>query len=245
METLAIFCLALAYSSFFSGALAGTFTITNKCPYTVWPATLASAGRPQLSKTGFQLSSGSSSSIDNVPGNWIGRVWARTKCATDAAGKFTCATADCGSGQIQCNGKGAIPPASLAEFTLNGDQRKDFYDLSLVDGYNLPLSITPQGGSPGCKVTSCQNDVNKVCPQELAVKGRDGSTIACKSACVAFNKPNYCCTGNFNKPETCPPTNYSKIFKNQCPQAYSYAYDDKSSTFTCPTGRSYLITFCP
>ncbi|CAH9134567.1 unnamed protein product [Cuscuta epithymum] len=32
-----------------------------------------------------------------------------------------------------------------------------------------------------------------------------------------------------------------------CPQAYSYAYDDKTSTFTCPSGpnNNYLITFCP
>ncbi|KAL2499336.1 Pathogenesis-related thaumatin superfamily protein [Abeliophyllum distichum] len=29
-----------------------------------------------------------------------------------------------------------------------------------------------------------------------------------------------------------------------CPRAYSYAYDDKTSTFTC-VGADYLITFCP
>ena len=83
------------------------------------------------------------------------------------------------------------------------------------------------------------------CQIELAVKGPDGSVIACKSACLALNQPQYCCTGAFGTPATCPPTNYSMIFKNQCPQAYSYAYDDKTSTFTCPTGADYLITFCP
>ncbi|GMN39267.1 hypothetical protein TIFTF001_008493 [Ficus carica] len=43
-------------------------------------------------------------------------------------------------------------------------------------------------------------------------------------------------TGDFNNPETCPPTEYSRIFEEKCPLAYSYAYDDKNSTFTCSGG---------
>lgn len=31
-----------------------------------------------------------------------------------------------------------VPPATLAEFTLSGDGNTDFYDISIVDGYNLP-----------------------------------------------------------------------------------------------------------
>lgn len=77
------------------------------------------------------------------------------------------------------------------------------------------------------------------------MKGSDGSVIACKSACEALNQDQYCCRGAYNTPETCPPTNYSQIFKSQCPQAYSYAYDDKSSTFSCTGGANYAITFCP
>ncbi|RDX81955.1 Pathogenesis-related protein 5, partial [Mucuna pruriens] len=34
------------------------------------------------------------------------------------------------------------------------------------------------------------------------------------------------------------------IFKNTCPSAYSYAYDDKTSTFTCAS-TNYTITSCP
>ncbi|GLT69252.1 hypothetical protein SLA2020_414150 [Shorea laevis] len=171
-------------------------------------------------------------------------MWARTQCSA-ANGKFSCGTADCGSGQVTCNGAGAIPPASLVEFTLSGSGGQDFYDVSLVDGFNLPVSIIPQGSSAGCPSTSCPGNVNQVCPLELAVKGFDGSVIACKSACEAFSQPQYCCTGDFGSPDRCPPTQYSKIFKDQCPQAYSYAYDDKTSTFTCPTGANYLVTFCP
>uniref|UniRef100_A0A2N9IR90 Thaumatin-like protein n=1 Tax=Fagus sylvatica TaxID=28930 RepID=A0A2N9IR90_FAGSY len=242
METQALLGLTLAFL-FFSGARSVTFTFKNNCPYTIWPGTLTGAGAPQLSSTGFELGTGASSTLD-FPATWSGRLWARTQCS-NVNGRFTCATADCASGQIACNGAGAIPPASLVEFTLSGFGGNDFYDVSLVDGFNLPLSITPQGGSVSCQSTSCPGNVNQVCPAELAVKGSDGSVIACKSACLALNQPQYCCTGNFGTPGTCPPTNYSKIFKDTCPQAYSYAYDDKTSTFTCPTGANYLITFCP
>jgi len=87
--------------------------------------------------------------------------------------------------------------------------------------------------------------VNAACDPSLAVRGSDGTVIACKSACLAFNQPQFCCTGEYDSPEKCQPNQYSMTFKQQCPQAYSYAYDDKSSTFTCPSGGNYLITFCP
>ncbi|PQQ12713.1 thaumatin-like protein 1 [Prunus yedoensis var. nudiflora] len=173
---------------------------------------------------------------------WPGTL---TRCSTDASGKFTCATADCGSGQVSCNGNGAIPPATLVEITIAPSGGQDFYDVSLVDGFNLPMAVAPQGGTGECKASTCPADVNAVCPAELQVKGSDGSVIACKSACLAFGDSKYCCTPPNDKPETCPPTDYSKLFKDQCPLAYSYAYDDKSSTFTCNASPDYLITFCP
>ncbi|KAF2289847.1 hypothetical protein GH714_038893 [Hevea brasiliensis] len=224
-------------------AQAATFTFTNNCPYTIWPGTLTGSGN-QLSSTGFELASKASFTLDVQP-PWSGRFWARSGCTTDPSGKFKCATADCGSGQVQCNGAGAIPPASLAEFTLAPNSGKDFFDVSVVDGFNLPLSISPQGDDASCKSTSCPGNINAVCPPELAVKGADGSVIACKSACLAFDQSQYCCTDQYGTPDKCPPTNYSIIFKNQCPQAYSYAYDDSTSTFTCGAGANYLITFCP
>ncbi|KAL5726597.1 Thaumatin-like protein 1 [Ranunculus cassubicifolius] len=242
MELVIMLILLLALS--IPGTYSATFTFKNNCPYTIWPATLTGGGRAQFPTTGFELGSGAAESR-GAPDSWSGRFWARTGCTTNN-GRFTCSTADCGSGQIGCNGAGGTPPASLAEFTLNGNGNQDFYDISLVDGFNLPLSVTPQGGGgSSCRQVSCQANVNAACPSELAVRGPGGSTIACKSACFAFNQPQYCCTGQFNSPNACQPTNYSKIFKNACPQAYSYAYDDSTSTFTCSVGANYLITFCP
>ncbi|KAG2682806.1 hypothetical protein I3760_10G002000 [Carya illinoinensis] len=229
---------------FLASAQSARITFTNNCPRTIWPGTLTSDQNPQLSTTGFELASKASRSLD-VQAPWKGRFWARTRCSTDASGKFSCETADCASGQVACNGNGAIPPASLVEINIAENGGQDYYDVSLVDGFNLPVSVATQGGTGECKTSSCSSNVNAVCPTELQVKGSDGSVLACKSACTAFNQPQYCCTGDFSTPDKCPPTNYSMIFENQCPQAYSYAYDDQNSTFTCSGGPNYVITFCP
>lgn len=238
-------CLLL----FCSGVLSTTFTIINQCTYTVWPGILSGAGTPPLSPTGFILQPGESTAI-SVPTSWSGRLWGRTLCSTDpATGKFVCATGDCGSGTLECSGAGAVPPATLAEFTLNADDGLDFYDVSLVDGYNLPMFVSPQGGTGAgnCLITGCSVDLNGNCPLKLRKTGggSNGSTcVACKSACVAFGDPQYCCSGAYSSPDKCKPTSYSEYFKSSCPRAYSYAYDDGSSTFTCASA-DYLVTFCP
>ncbi|OMO73715.1 Thaumatin [Corchorus olitorius] len=242
MKLYLIFGLSLAL--LISGAHMATINIKNNCPYTIWPGTHTGGGDGP--NTGFELASQASNSID-VPATWTaGRIWARTGCSSNS-GSFSCATGDCGQ-QVACNGATGVPPATLAEFTLGDPNNagQDTYDVSNVDGFNLPLSITPQGGSgPTCTPTSCEKDINAVCWADLAVKGPDGATIACKSACVAFGDPQYCCKNEFNSSETCKPTTYSQFFEDQCPQAYSYAYDDRSSTFVCSGGPNYLVTFCP
>ncbi|XP_015889738.1 thaumatin-like protein 1 [Ziziphus jujuba] len=222
----------------FKGVSGATFTFINKCDHTVWPGILASAGSPKLDSTGFELTKGSSRSFQ-APTGWSGRFWGRAGCNFDGSGHGSCATGDCGSGQIECNGAGASPPATLAEFTL-GSGSQDFYDVSLVDGYNLPMIVEGNGGSGTCATTGCVTDLNRRCPAELKIDGGD----ACKSACGAFGTPEYCCSGEFASPTTCKPSMYSEIFKSACPQSYSYAYDDSTSTFTC-TGADYTITFCP
>ncbi|XVF76346.1 hypothetical protein PTKIN_Ptkin13bG0259200 [Pterospermum kingtungense] len=242
MKLYVLFGLSLAM--LISGVHMATFTIKNNCQSTIWPATLTADGRTQLPDNGFELAP-QASKIINVPAPWKGRVWARTQCS-GSSGTFTCGTANCGSGQITCDGTGGAPPASLAELNLAEGRGQDYFDVSLVDGFNLPISITPQGGSgPTCTTTSCAENVNSVCPSELASRGSDGNIIGCKSACVAFGQPRYCCTGEYGSPQTCPPTDYSRIFKNKCPQAYSYAYDDQTSTFSCTGGPDYQIIFCP
>ena len=221
-----------------TGVSGATFTFVNRCDYTVWPGILANAGSPRLDTTGFELPKETSRSFQ-APTGWSGRFWGRTGCNFDGSGSGSCLTADCGSGQVECNGLGAAPPATLAEFTL-GSGGQDFYDVSLVDGYNLPMIVEGSGGAGLCAPTGCISDLNQQCPPELKV----GNGDACKSACEAFGSPEYCCSGAYGSPATCRPSVYSEMFKAACPKSYSYAYDDATSTFTC-TAADYTVTFCP
>ncbi|KAK9113258.1 hypothetical protein Scep_020777 [Stephania cephalantha] len=237
----------------------GRFTIINKCTHPVWPGVLANAGSTPLSTTGFLLQEGESVTLSSPP-SWSGRFWGRTLCTTQGYSttgtKFACATGDCGSNTIECSGAGATPPATLAEFTLNGADGLDFYDVSLVDGYNLPMLVAPQQleeesrrSSGNCSSTGCLADINSVCPKELRLRllsnEDESDSLACKSACDAFEQPEYCCSGEYANPQTCKPSSYSELFKKACPLAYSYAYDDGTSTFTCSSSPNYAITFCP
>ncbi|KAH6760038.1 Pathogenesis-related thaumatin superfamily protein [Perilla frutescens var. hirtella] len=229
-----VFTILLLHTLQAKGVSAATFTFVNKCSQTVWPAVL---GSPTLETTGFELRKGGSRAIQ-APIGWSGRFWARTGCSFDGSGHGSCATGDCASGQIECNGAGATA-ATLVELTL-GSGSMDFYDVSLVDGYNLPLMIDARGGSGQCASTGCVEDLNQRCPAELRAEGGG----ACRSACDVFNTAEYCCKGEYGSPATCKPSAYSQAFKSACPKSYSYAYDDATSTFTC-TGADYVITFCP
>ncbi|KAL5704874.1 hypothetical protein ACHQM5_023239 [Ranunculus cassubicifolius] len=225
-------------------SMAAIFTLQNSCRDTIWPGTLSGSGANLLGDGGFPLPPSASIQLTAPPG-WSGRFWARTGCNFDSNGNGICSTGDCG-GTLRCNGGGA-PPVSLAEFTLGvpgSSMTQDFYDVSLVDGYNVGVGIKPSGGTGDCQYAGCVTDLNNSCPAELQVTMSGGEVVACKSACAAFNTPEYCCTGDHATPATCSPTQYSAMFKNACPTAYSYAYDDASSTCTC-TGTDYLITFCP
>ncbi|CAE6150598.1 unnamed protein product [Arabidopsis arenosa] len=232
--TLSLIVLLLAST----GSYGSTFTFANRCGFTVWPGILANAGSPTLSTTGFELPKGTSRSLQ-APTGWSGRFWARTGCKFDGSGSGTCTTGDCGSNSVECAGLGAAPPVTLAEFTL-GTGGDDFYDVSLVDGYNIPMIVEVAGGSGQCASTGCTSDLNTQCPAEL----RFGDGDACKSACEAFRSPEYCCSGAYATPSTCRPSVYSEMFKAACPRSYSYAYDDATSTFTC-AGGDYTVTFCP
>ncbi|KAL2333805.1 hypothetical protein Fmac_015018 [Flemingia macrophylla] len=239
--------ILLCFSHLLRGSNSATFTIVNKCSYPVWPGILPGAGTAQLATTGFALQPGESSAVP-VPTAWSGRVWGRTLCSTDSAGKFSCVTGDCGSYAVKCGGRGAVPPVTLAEFTLNGAGGLDFYDVSVVDGYNLPMLVEARGGG-NCTTTGCAADLNGGCPAELRVKTTATAAasergVACMSACEAFGDPRYCCSGAYATPDTCKGSWYSHVFKSACPRAYSYAFDDATSTFTCSSA-DYRITFCP
>ncbi|XP_010906440.1 thaumatin-like protein [Elaeis guineensis] len=179
---------------------------------------------------GRQLDRGQSWPINVNPGTTGGRVRARTGCSFDGNGNGHCQTGDCG-GKLACTAYGS-PPNTLAEFALNQFQNLDFIDISLVDGFNVPMDFSPTSGcSRGIR---CTADIVGQCPNELKAPG------GCNNPCTVFKTNEYCCNSG-----SCGPTNYSRFFKERCPDAYSYPKDDQTSTFTCPGGTNYKVTFCP
>ncbi|CAM9001535.1 unnamed protein product [Rhodiola kirilowii] len=216
------FLLAIGIINF---ANAAQFVITNNCPYTVWAGAVPGGGRrldPRPSQTW---------TLDVAPGTAGARIWARTGCNFDASGQGRCETGDCG-GLLACQGYGS-PPNTLAEYALNQFSNLDFFDISLVDGFNVPMDFSPTSG--GCtRGIKCIADINGQCPGPLRAPG------GCNNPCTVFKTDEYCCnSGN------CSPTDYSRFFKQKCPDAYSYPKDDPSSTFTCPGGTNYKVVFCP
>ncbi|KAM0865567.1 hypothetical protein ACQ4PT_043170 [Festuca glaucescens] len=56
----------------------------------------------------------------------------------------SCQTGDC-AGALSCSLSGQ-PPATLAEYTIGGGGANDFYDISVIDGYNLPTDFSCSTG---------------------------------------------------------------------------------------------------
>lgn len=138
--------------------------VTNNCAETIFPGVLTqSGGGPDSS--GFRLNPGESRNL-SVSHDWQGRVWGRTNCTFDSAGNNnaggrTCSTGDCGP-NVQCKGTGENP-ASLAEFNMLGANNLAYYDISLVDGYNLPIAIVLMPGSNGNTDNIPPNETNPSC----------------------------------------------------------------------------------
>jgi hypothetical protein len=182
--------------------------------------------------------------VVKVPDGWGGRIWGRTDCSFNSSGSGHCATGDCG-GRFQCQG-GEGGATTLGEFTLNSFDDLDFYDVSMVDGANLPMYITTsnttsadQVNARGCSAGGCTKPV--VCPSAMTVTGG-----ACESPCAAFNNDMYCCRGTWAGRTNCDPSkwtpDYALVFKDAEPYAYSYSYDD-SATMSCKGECDYRITF--
>ncbi|KAG8723651.1 hypothetical protein FRC09_002313 [Ceratobasidium sp. 395] len=207
-------------------------------------------------ETGWEAAAFSSRTF-TVPDNWrAGRIWARRDCDFSTnPGPNSCKTGGCNGGLLCDPHSGTgVPPASVAEWTLNASDGLDWYDVSLVDGYNLPMRIS---NSVGCEVAECQVDLGPNCPAEL--KGptdASGLVLGCQSACAANLDGNQadsgnCCSGSHSTPETCPPSGvrFYSYFKDACPRSYVYAYDESSKTalWTCEASKkaNYTLTFCP
>ncbi|KAK1575369.1 hypothetical protein Q3G72_004820 [Acer saccharum] len=176
-----------------------TFTVHNNCNYTVWAAAVPGGGREL--KHGQEWEVNTDSNFNDT-----GRIWARTNCEFDENWTGKCETGDC-NGALYCLPKASgKPPCTLAEYTfraLNNDT--DFFDISLVDGFNVPMEF--RGTSSECtKVIKCVGDINGLCPTELRHSG------GCYHPCTVFKNKQFFCFGT--APDQCPTTAYFKFSKN-------------------------------
>ena len=216
-----------------------SIALVNGTQQTVWViVTNTTAAYPG----GLKLQPGQSATV-TVANNWGGRIWGRTGCTGNAAG--TCLTGDC---TTTCSGP--TTPTTLGEFTFDAFDNLDFYDVSMVDGANLPMYInishtvsTDPISASGCYKGTCTTPI--VCPSAMqAVNG--GQVIGCKPPCAAFGGDTYCCRGAWAGRDNCVPAkwpvDYTQVFKKAEPYAYSYAFDD-SATMACKGACYYRVTF--
>ncbi|CAL4904864.1 unnamed protein product [Urochloa decumbens] len=149
----AVFVLLLAFTA--SSASAATFTITNNCSFTMWPAAVPVGG-------GTQLNPGQTWTLDVPAGTNGGRIWGRTGCSFNGNGSSggNCDTGDC-AGELSCRGPGN-PPTTEAEYTIgsSGAAQQDFYDISIIDGYNLGMDFSCSTGKAlKCREQGCADAV--------------------------------------------------------------------------------------
>ncbi|RPD61133.1 thaumatin-like protein [Lentinus tigrinus ALCF2SS1-7] len=260
MMTSFIASTTVAVAVFAASAAARTMTVKNNCGYTIWPALFTDLNVSPSSPshaTGWEQGAHQTVSFD-VPNDWrAGRIWGRRGCdfSKGPAGPNQCLDGGCNGG-LECDphtGTG-VPPATVAEFTFAFNGQPDNYDVSLVDGFNMPMSIT---NNKNCHSASCPADLNFNCPSQLTgPKDSSGQVVGCLSACAAGlggdpqnNKD--CCTGSHGTAATCPPSDvdFYQYFKGPCPDSYAYAYDEQSHTalWTCDgnLAADYTVTFCP
>lgn len=212
--------------------------IENQCTYKTWTFTL-----PQSTLPGgvpLELDPGQAVVL-GWANTFSGRIWPRTGC-TGTGGNLKC---------LQGNG-----PDTLAEFTLTAGMASDWYDVSLVDGFSLPVGIiqldAPWGLDPSyvpggplpmdvqeCGSPICAVDLNPGCPAAEQLKSADGTVWGCRNGESA----------NGGHGAT-PLTSYLKA---GCPTSYTYAFDDPQSLFLCKSAaqndgvgaKDYKVIYCP
>ncbi|KAH9903185.1 thaumatin [Cubamyces lactineus] len=145
--------LVLAY--FPTPSHARTFTVINQCPFTIWPAMFtdltAGTAVPDF-PTGWEAPPSNSVTF-TVPDNWkAGRIWGRRDCDFTTTNGPTCLDGWCNGGLL-CDphtGTG-VPPATVAEWTLQGDhqQKCAFVCISMGTYTNVRAESIHRVGKQG------------------------------------------------------------------------------------------------
>ncbi|CAD6255594.1 unnamed protein product [Miscanthus lutarioriparius] len=207
-------------------------TLHNLCPYPVWPLVTPNAGVPSIPTDADGEPAGrldgngeGLATLAFPPGAWLGRVVARTGCAggddddeVDAYGNtvppapFRCATGD-------------APPVTVAQVSVGGPGGAAAYSVSLVDGFNVAVVVTPHG----------------MPPPEGARRGRRCPTLGCAvdlaAECpVAARAPGGGCGAGATQ---------AALFKHLCPDTRTNATDVEVTPQDCVDPGEIKVVFCP
>ena len=193
---------------------------------------------------GFQLDIGNAHTI-RVPRSFFStKVWGRTNCQ-EREGILECDTGDCGPNQ-KCSYYGRSP-ITVAQFNTNflNGLPLQYYQVSLINGFNLPISIVPENDD--CKSSSCElerEQLKEVCSNQLQFFNTTGNINGCLSPCDKFKTRKTCCpTLSLNECDFDISNNeYENIFEDYCPTANTFL---KNSTDinSCHTN-GYHVKFC-
>lgn len=147
-RSLAKFFFILAISVFsLTSAQARTFTLVNNCSFPVWFGFFGSKENPKPANNNYKLEANGGTNIATIPSAGSGTIWSGVVAGRTNCTGTSCETADCGGGSGACT-RGFNQPATQGEFTLSATGR-DFYDVEVINGVNLPLSVTPNVAAQG------------------------------------------------------------------------------------------------
>ncbi|KIR82605.1 hypothetical protein I305_03818 [Cryptococcus gattii E566] len=151
-------------------------TVSNKCSSSIYVAVGGKGGA--LTTIG---GAAQPAGWKQAPGDYRnnGRIWARTGCTLNGD-TLDCVVGGCSGNTIkrQVFLVWAIP----FKFTIDVNHM-DSYDISIVDGYNLPMEIT--SSDPSCAKGSCgtETDILTQCDPSLVYPKNSDKIYSCNSAC--------------------------------------------------------------
>lgn len=118
-----------------------------------------------------------------------------------------------------------------------------FYDLSYVDRFNIPISIKQFGTENGgnCRRQRCYFNMT-TCPEKFKFNGNGrGQMIACYIVCTATKETIYFWPEDKVPKGKRRASVNSQVFKKQCSDVYTWAYDYDNSDRKC---RGNLVSGC-
>jgi len=204
-----------------------TIRVINGCNReAIWIAHCCNYNYPQNVK----IEAGRSHDFKAYAGLMGFRLWPKMRCRSDGNG---CRIGQSGGRGQTCgtDGNWRCQPHIDSKFEASFGTRRDYFDMSLVDGYTLPFKLKLRG----CSIRNfgsfwdCSGLHLDVCPRANR-EFYNGRLLGCH----ARGRP-----GRGTR-------TYIDLVHRKCPRTYAYDLDDKNGNHNCAHGTTYELTFlCP